>query len=107
MMDVKAAKMREPVQYADDLLFRSFRGGIVSAAPVKIDVEKMMIYERERASVLFHEVPGMEEEVPIFYFSSGFHEPGYVAPTVPPVPSPPPLSVCKSKLVEVDTQGSS
>merc|ERR1719331_3151342 len=61
MKDVKYAKMKEPVMYADDFLYRSFRGGIVSAAPVKIDVEQMMIYEKERAAVLWNEVPGEEE----------------------------------------------
>merc|ERR1719201_3197401 len=66
-----------------------------------------MIYERERAAVLWNEVPGEEEKVPMFYFSTAIHEPGYTKPTVPPVPSPPPLSVCKSKLVAIDAQGSS
>merc|ERR1719478_966291 len=66
-----------------------------------------MIYEKERSMMLWHEVSGEEEKVPMFYFSTSFIEPGYSRPTVPPVPSPPPLSVCKSKLVEIDTQGSS
>merc|ERR1719453_2761148 len=66
-----------------------------------------MIYERERMDALWQIEAGETEKVPLFYFSSSIKEPGYVAPTVPPVPSPPPLSVCKSKLVEIDVKGSS
>merc|ERR1719487_11257 len=107
MKDVSAMKIKEPVQYIDDFMYRSYHGGIVSAAPVKIDVESLMIYEKERSIMLWQEVAGEEEKVPMFYYSTSFVEPGYSRPTVPPVPSPPPLSVCKSKLVEIDAQGSS
>merc|ERR1719271_597596 len=95
-----------PVAYADDYLYRSFDRGVVSAAYVPIDIDQMMIYEKERAAALWQEVPGVETPVPMFYFSSAIIEPGFVAPTVPPAPSPPPLSVCKSKLVEIDAMGS-
>merc|ERR1719453_2376986 len=70
-----------------------------------------MIQEKEMyADVgLWQEVEGdpTAEKVPTFYYSSYFTEPGYVRPTVPPVPSPPPLSMCKSKLVQLDAAGSS
>merc|ERR1719440_1229744 len=62
MKDVDAMKIKEPVMYADDFLYRSFRGGIVSAAPVKIDVEQMMIYEKERSMMLWQEVAGSPED---------------------------------------------
>merc|ERR1719326_2350551 len=107
MKDVSAAKIKEPVQYIDDFMYRSYNGGMVAAAPVKLDVEQLMIYEKERSIMLWQEVAGEEEKVPTFYYSTSFLEPGYSRPTVPPVPSPPPLSVCKSKLVEIDAQGSS
>merc|ERR1719163_1637559 len=95
-------QFKEPVAYADDFLYRSFDRGVISARAVPIDVEQMMVYEKERAAALWQEVPGVETPVPMFYFSSAILEPGFVAPVVPPAPSPPPLSVCKSKLVEVD-----
>merc|ERR1719271_415427 len=99
-------EMKAPVAYADDFLYRSFDRGVVSAVNVPIDIEQMMVYEKERAAALWQEVPGVETPVPMFYFSSAIIEPGFVAPTVPPAPSPPPLSVCKTKLVEVDAMGS-
>jgi len=99
-------QMKAPVAYADDFLYRSFEGGVISARNVPIDIEQMMIYEKERSAALWQEVPGVETPVPMFYFSSAIIEPGFVAPVVPPAPSPPPLSVCKSKLVEVDAMGS-
>merc|ERR1719428_2339498 len=99
-------QMRAPVAYADDFLYRSYEGGVISARNVPIDVEQMMIYEKERSAALWQEVPGVETPVPMFYFSSAIIEPGFVAPVVPPAPSPPPLSVCKSKLVEVDALAS-
>merc|ERR1719271_2091424 len=95
-----------PVAYADDYLYRSFDRGVVSAAYVPIDIDQMMIYEKERAAALWQEVPGVETPVPMFYFSSAIIEPGFVAPTAPPAPSPPPLSVCKTKVVEIDAVGS-
>merc|ERR1719473_677388 len=111
MVDVKSSKILEPVEYIDDYLYRSYSGGLVSTQPVKIDVENLLIQEKELyADIgLWQEVEGdpTAEKVPTFYFSSAFLEPGYVMPTVPPVPSPPPLSTCKSKLVEIDVKGSS
>jgi len=111
MVDVDNKKVLEPVSYIDDYLYRSYSSGLVASAPVKIDVEQLMIQEKEMyADVgLWQEVEGdpTAEKVPTFYYSSYFTEPGYVRPTVPPVPSPPPLSMCKSKLVPLDAAGSS
>merc|ERR1719271_1293149 len=99
-------ELKAPVAYADDYLYRSFDRGVVSAAYVPIDIDQMMIYEKERAAALWQEVPGVETPVPMFYFSSSIIEPNFVAPTVPPAPSPPPLSVCKTKLVEINALAS-
>merc|ERR1719163_1248171 len=99
-------QLKAPVAYADDFLYRSYDRGVIGAVNVPIDVEQMMVYEKERAAALWQEVPGVETPVPMFYFSSAIIEPGFVAPVVPPAPSPPPLSVCKSKLVEIDAIGS-
>merc|ERR1740138_1058956 len=76
------------VQYADDLLYR--RDAEMQFAP-KIDIDQLIIYEKE-------------EYVPLFYFSSAIKEPSWSAPVVPPAPSPPPISTCTNKVVSIKAE---
>merc|ERR1719271_432358 len=93
------------VHYADDLLYR--RDAEMRYAP-RIDVEQLMIYEKEKAAALWQTevIDGKPVEVPMFYFSSAMKEPSWTAPVVPVAPSPPPISTCSNKVVTIDAVGS-
>merc|ERR550514_1927479 len=69
----------------------------------RIDIEQLIIYEKEKAAVLWQTqtVDGKEEYIPLFYFSSAIKEPSWTAPVVPPAPSPPPISTCSNKVVTI------
>merc|ERR550514_1733446 len=69
----------------------------------KIDIEQLIIYEKEKAAALWQTqtIDGKEEYIPLFYFSSAIKEPSWSAPVVPPAPSPPPISMCSNKVVTI------
>merc|ERR550514_695179 len=69
----------------------------------RIDIEQLIIYEKEKAAVLWQTqtIDGKEEYIPLFYFSSAIKEPSWSAPVVPPAPSPPPISTCTNKVVTI------
>jgi len=101
-VDAKVMAVND-VQYADDLLYRRDADMQMRA---QIDIEQLIIYEKEKAAVLWQTqtIDGKDEYVPLFYFSSAIKEPSWSAPVVPPAPSPPPISTCSNKVVTIKAE---